>query len=125
MPYGIKCQYFDDERGVMTICDIVELRVDELTLTDGQNQYEVEFYEVRPILKRMSEFDKVLNDLDLSTDFESSYYSGNGSDVIFTNTSDKTYFSDILTVYSFLIENGFDVFGLIDLRLAIDANTVF
>lgn len=55
MPFGLKCQYFDDERGKMVACDIVELRVDEMTLTDSQNQYEVDFYEVRPILRPISE----------------------------------------------------------------------
>ena len=76
-----------------------------------------------PILRPLSDFDKIENELDLSTDFESSYYYI-GNHVVFINTSDKTYLSDILTVNEWMFKNHFDVFGLIDAGLAIDINTV-
>jgi len=75
--------------------------------------------EIKPILRPMSDFDKTGNDFDLSTDFESAYYTGNSNGLAFINTSDKTYLSDILTVNEYLLKNHFDVFGLIDDGLAI------
>lgn len=81
------------------------------------------FNEIKPILRPLSDFDKIENDLYLSTDFESSYY-GNNNEVIFTNTSDKNYLTDIINVSSFMFENHFDVFGLINQGLAIDINTL-
>jgi hypothetical protein len=71
----------------------------------------------------MSEFDKIDNDFDLTTDFETAYVT-NRNDIAFINTSDKTYLSDIKTVVKFLFENKFDVFGLIEKGLAIDINYI-
>jgi hypothetical protein len=71
----------------------------------------------------MSEFDKIDNDFDLTTDFETAYVT-NRNDIAFINTSDKTYLSDIKTVVKFLFENKFDVFGLIEKGLAIDINSI-
>lgn len=77
---------------------------------------EIEAY--KPILRPMSDFDKMCNEFDLLTDFDSCYISSN-SDLACTNTGDKTYLSDMLTVTNFLFENHFDVFNLIPDNLAI------
>jgi len=86
--------------------------------------YEKDLPNFKPILRPMSDFDKLGNDFDLSTDFEGAYYTGNSNEVAFINTSDKTYLSDILTVNEYLFSNHFDVFGLIEAGLAIDINSL-
>jgi hypothetical protein len=87
----------------------------------GEQTFDYEDVNLR--LRPMSEFDKIDNDFDLTTDFETAYVT-NRNDIAFINTSDKTYLSDIKTVVKFLFENKFDVFGLIEKGLAIDINSI-
>jgi len=79
--------------------------------------------DIKLVLRPMSDFDKVENDFDLSTDFEGCFL-GSSKELYSLNTSDKTYLSDMLTVTEFLFENHFDVFGLIEKGLAIDIKTL-
>jgi len=46
------------------------------------------------------------------------------NDILYINTEDKTYLSDILAATEYLFKNHFDVFGLIPEGLAIDINTL-
>lgn len=113
LSYGLKMQYFDEERGSMTICDIVELRLEEMTISDKNNQYEVLFYETRPILRQMS-------DLDTNDDAWCSHKEEIKNAIEFdTVTEDIPYYWVQL-----MLANHFDVFGLIPAGLAIDINTL-
>lgn len=87
----------------------------------GEQTFDYEDVKLR--LRPMSEFNKIENDFDLTTDFETAYVT-NRNDIAFINTSDKTYLSDIKTVNTFLFSNYFDVFGLIEKGLAIDINSI-
>lgn len=42
-----KVLYFDDESELTHMCKIVELREDELTITNGEFDYEVSFYDIK------------------------------------------------------------------------------
>lgn len=77
----------------------------------------------KPILRPMSDFEKLSNDFDLTTDFYSSQINSR-KELTFTNSGSNTYLSDILTITEWLFENHFDVFGLIHADLAIDINTL-
>lgn len=79
----------------------------------------------KPILRPLSGLTKenILEMIEYS-DFESIYFNGNPSDLIFINTEDKTYLSDIIRNMDFLFKNHFDVFNLIENNLAIDINTL-
>jgi len=47
--------YFDDERELLhNNCKIVELREDEMTISNGEYQYDVEFNDVQLLLKPIS-----------------------------------------------------------------------
>ena len=51
LPYGLKLQYFDDEREILhNDCKIVGFREDEMTIANNEYQYDVKFYDVKPIL---------------------------------------------------------------------------
>jgi hypothetical protein len=53
-----KIQYFDDERELNQICEIVELRPEEMTISNNEYQYDVEFDDVKPILFPLSSLTK-------------------------------------------------------------------
>lgn len=125
MPYGLKVQYYDDERGRMTICDIVELRIDEITITDSQNQYEVEFYEVRPMLTPMSE---LTQEMLINAGFDShidylthELQSENASKNPQMRNGKRSWRIEAAPyeMVAWLIANLFDVFDLINCRMAI------
>jgi len=79
----------------------------------------------KPILRPLSDLTKenVLEMIECS-DFESIYFNENPIDLIFINTEDKTYLSDIIRNMDFLFKNHFDIYGLIENGLAIDINTL-
>lgn len=79
----------------------------------------------KPILRPLSDLtkDNVLEIIEYS-DFENIYFNGNPSDLIFINTEDKTYLSDISKNMEFLFKNHFDIYGLIEKGLAVDINTL-
>ena len=59
LPYGLKLQYFDDEREILhNDCKIVEFREDEMTIANNEYQYDVEFYDVKPILFSLEDLTK-------------------------------------------------------------------
>lgn len=120
LPYGLKVLYEDTNKQYpLVIHNPTVSMIAGFNITEVLNEPMI-----KPLLRRMSDFDKVHNDFDLSTDFETAYYSGTGLEAVFVNTSDKTYLSDIITVSTFLFENHFDVFGLIEQDLAIDINAI-
>ena len=59
LPYGLKLQYFDDEREILhNDCKMVEFREDEMTIANNEYQYDVEFYDVKPILFSLEDLTK-------------------------------------------------------------------
>lgn len=59
LPYGLKLQYFDDEREILhNDCKIVEFREDEMTIANNEYQYDVKFYDVKPILFSLEDLTK-------------------------------------------------------------------
>jgi len=120
LPYGLKFQ--TNNTDIVELSSLSDVSVNIKGRTYIYGAY-CDISDVKPILRPMSDFDKIKNDFDLSTDFEQ-FYLPPSSDLCGINTSDKTYLSDMLTVTEFLFENHFDVFGLIESGLAIDINTL-
>ena len=59
LPYGLKLQYFDDEREILhNDCKIVGFREDEMTIANNEYQYDVKFYDVKPILFSLEDLTK-------------------------------------------------------------------
>ena len=59
LPYGLKLQYFDDEREILhNDCKIVEFREDEMTIANNEYQYDVKFDDVKPILFSLEDLTK-------------------------------------------------------------------
>jgi len=124
--HDLKVQYYDDERGSMKICQISELRKEECTINDNLYQYEVEFYEFKPILRPIKDClnqdwkDKLLTAQDEKTEdewfLEAIEMEHN---FIYADFQNLTY-----RTIEFLIANYFDIFGLIKSRCAIDINTL-
>lgn len=109
------------------ICRIVELRLDELTISNGEYQYDVLFQDVKLIARPLS---------DLTKEIEH-----NGEKFVPQDILDETHISHwsyvnikyldskMLQDAPFwftqkLIEWHFDVHGLIERKLAIDLNTL-
>jgi len=116
LPYGLK----------------VQTSLNEVYILEGLNRenaylvgltYAADIFSIKPILRPMSDYEKIENDFDLSTDFDSTYVASN-EDLACINTGNATYLSDMLQVTAFLFANHFDVFGLIPAGLAIDINTL-
>jgi hypothetical protein len=114
LPYGLKVQYVCSYNDSLKVKDLEIYNVNYSLL----KQY-------KPILRPLSYLtkQKVLDMIEYS-DFEDIYFNGNPSDLIFVNTEDNTYLSDILKNTEFLFKNHFDVYGLIEAGLAIDINTL-
>lgn len=53
-----KVLYFDDERELQQICKIVELREDEMTISNGEYQYDVSFDDVKLVALPLSDLTK-------------------------------------------------------------------
>ena len=53
-----KVLYFDDERELNQICRIVELREEEMTISNGEYQYDVEFDDIKIIVRPLSDLIK-------------------------------------------------------------------
>lgn len=59
LPYGLKVQYFDAERGEIKVCTIELIHLpDEITIIDGMNEYDVAFDDIKPLLIPLSELTK-------------------------------------------------------------------
>lgn len=145
-----KVLYYDDERELNQICRIVELREDELTISNGEYQYDVDFNDVRLILHLLSDLTKEIKvngdefvpiSCLLKIEFSTQDKKGKYSE-IHINTDGypcamfKYQAGRSITIYTNFILNEkywiiekllewhFDVFGLIEQGLAIDINTL-
>jgi hypothetical protein len=127
-----KVLYFDDERELNQICRIVELREEEMTISNGEYQYDVEFDDIKIIVKPLS---------DLTKAFETDTYEQTYIDYIAENfkveVKGNTIQQEVLldaklghilkhqySLIEKLLEWNFDVFGLISKGLAVDINTI-
>ena len=114
LPYSLNMQYVSAYNDSLKIRELEINNVNYSLL--NQN---------KPILRPLSELTKEnVVDMIECSDFESVYFNSNPSDLIFINTEDKIYLSDILKNTEFLLKNHFDIYGLIDAGLAIDINTI-
>ena len=69
MTYNYSLQYFDDERELLhNDCKIVELREDEMTIANGEYQYDVNFDDIKLIVRPLKSisFSKSINGLTIS-----------------------------------------------------------
>jgi hypothetical protein len=125
LPYGVKFYVFDDpkfEKDYLKKYPNGQSRVD-ITISNVIDKIFKDRY--KPILRPLSDLTKEnINEMIEYSDFENIYFSSNPSDLIFINTEEKNYLSDIYRNLEFLFKNHFDVFGLIDAGLAIDINTL-
>jgi len=117
--HDLKVQYYDDERGRMTVCEIAELRKDECTIHDDENQWEVEFYEFMPILRPLSDLHN--NNLHWKEASNNEVCCNNDEYMIYKDFTQNKFISH--PFWQWLVENHFDVFNLIPNRCAIDINT--
>lgn len=60
---GQKICHFDDERELNQICKIVELREEEMTIANGEYQYDVKFDDVKILLHDLSSLTEYREDL--------------------------------------------------------------
>ena len=62
MIYNYSLQYFDDERELLhNDCKIVELREDEMTIANGEYQYDVNFDDIKLIVRPLIDLEKEID----------------------------------------------------------------
>ena len=112
-----KVTYFDDERELNQVCNIVELREDECTISNGEYQYDVKFEGIKLLCFPLSSLTK--DEMKNITKSDFNRYSEDYLDTIL-NTMKREINSKKLPYYLMekLFERKFDVFGLIDAGLA-------
>jgi len=129
-----KVLYFDDERELNQICRIVELREEEMTISNGEYQYDVEFDDIKIIVRPLSDLTKEievngemfvpiekLKERDSDIEFLGFYQS------TFAFIIDEKAVGIMAIPYYIiqqLIEWHFDIFNLIEKGLAVDINTI-
>jgi len=125
LPYKLNCMAQGEGKQSFEfqgISDITWIYLHEIGRTACE-QYDIE--DVFPILRPLSDItNQNIADMTEYSDFENIYFNGKPSDLIFTNTEEKTYLSDILNNIDFLFKNHFDIYRLIEAGLAIDINTL-
>lgn len=123
MVYNQKVFYFDDERELSLICKIIELRKEELTITNGEYQYDVLFDDIKIVCLPLSDLTK---EIEHNGEKFVPLYRLIKEDKAFTNDFINVFGYEELkvSVYELLLEWHFDVFGLIEKGLAVDINTI-
>jgi len=121
-------QYFDDERELLhNDCKIISLREEEMTIANGEYEYEVGFEDVNIIIKPVSDLRKD-EYFDLYIDFCESLGMVNCYHLLEALEKGKYYSMDIkkyFLVEEFMNKNHFDwKYNLIQQGLAIDINTL-
>lgn len=125
LPYGITFDHFDEEREIRSICVLSSINIDEITLINSHYEYTHSIGEVKPILRPMSD----LPGSELMTEWKKEhnieYLPLHKNLTLETEGYSRInvlgYPLDFITQ---MIENKFDVFGLIPEGLAIDINTL-
>lgn len=133
--YRQKLQYFDDERGLNQICEIVVLRYEEMTISNNEYQYDVELNDVKPILRHLSSLiDNILDDNNdanyrLNCELADLLNTNDCSHFVKSLIENKYYAVDVRLlndIENWLNENHFDwKYNLIDKNLAIAVTEEF
>lgn len=119
-----KLQYFDDERELNQICEIVELRREEMTISNNEYQYDVEFDDVKPILFPLDYLTKYREDLGfMPIEYEAFERSKEG--IIEFQNKFIHYKGMKYVIIQKLQEWKFDIHGLIEKNLAIAVTEEF
>ena len=126
-----KVTYFDDERELNQVCNIVELREDECTISNGEYEYDVKFDDIKLLCFPLSTLTKeitVNGETFVPIDFINKnirkvvdIYLVVGEINIDIETDNYSQIINLIDGYEImqkLIEWKFDVFGLIELGLA-------
>ena len=124
LPYGLKLRRttkYKEQEGTPYQNDTIEMSINLVDVVVKNNSMN---WDVKPILRPLSEVGgDYAHYITIQTCFES-VHPQSLNYVLFINTEDKTYLSDILEATDHLFRNHFDVFGLIEKGLAIDINTI-
>ena len=113
-----KVTYFDDERELNQVCNIVELREDECTISNGEYEYDVKFDDIKLLCFPLSSLTKedVKNFYQFNNDdFKSIDLKEWAEDLMFFIKTKEPF---QLSQFEYLLSKKFDVFGLIELGLA-------
>ena len=113
-----KVTYFDDERELNQVCNIVELREDECTISNGEYEYDVKFDDIKLLCFPISSLTKedVKNFYQFNNDdFKSIDLKEWAEDLMFFIKTKEPF---QLSQFEYLLSKKFDVFGLIELGLA-------
>lgn len=117
LPYQLRCRFNTDD--VYTIMGLINENVWLKEMT-----YAADLFECKPILRPMSDLeDSSKNYLDLLNEVGQTIEYNGGSFFDGVASFDDPCWLPYAS-FEFLLENHFDVFGLIDQGLAIDINTV-
>jgi len=129
-----KVLYYDDERVLNQVCNIVELREEEMTISNGEYQYDVSFDEVKLVLKQLSDLiNNILDDgndenYKLSCELEELLNTNNCSHFLKALIENKYYVVDVRLwndIEVWFNKNHFDwKYNLIQDGLAVDKNTI-
>lgn len=127
-----KVLYFDDERGLNQICRIVELQEEEMTISNGEYQYDVKFDDIKIIVRPFSDLTKAIE-----TDTYKQTYIDYIAEIFKIEVKGNIIQQEVLldaklghilkhkyTLIEKLLEWHFDVFGLIEKGLAININAI-
>jgi len=122
---GYNIQYFDDEREILhNDCKIVELRQEEMTIANGEYEYEVDFDDVKILARPLSDLTKE-NLVDFyqltSVDLELIDVDEWIQELIHLITTKERF---QLSQFQLLFQWHFDVFGLIEKGLAINLTSI-
>ena len=126
-----KVTYFDDERELNQVCNIVELREDECTISNGEYEYDVKFDDIKLLCFPLSSLTKEItinSETFVPIDFINKnirkvvdIYLVVGEINIDIETDNYSQIINLIDGYEImqkLIEWKFDVFRLIELGLA-------
>lgn len=111
-PYGLQVNHFDAERERQSICGIVELREDEVTLVNSDYEYYERIEDIKPFLVPLSQLTENLVNNEIPTQLIKL--------CIMNQNHINTYAYDTVCI---LIKHHFDVFDLIPAGLALIKST--
>lgn len=124
LPWEVEATYFDADRELIQFCKVRGWNTDELTISDGEYEYVVEFDDIKLCLLPLSHLTKEIEhkgekfvpieELDKYHDFSILNY----KDIM------STPLRYPYTVVQKLLEWKFDIFGLLERGLAIDKTTI-
>ena len=126
MTYNYSLQYFDDERELLhNDCKIVELREDEITIANGEYQYDVKFKDVKLIVRPKADLTKEINykgEIFIPVNYE--VFEISKEDIIEFQNNFIHYKRMKFGILQILLKWNFDIFNLTKDGLAISIHDV-